>query len=193
GAHQESLIVEGRVLVRGGLVRNPAFTPDGTALVFESDRASFRDLHRVSRAGGEIVRITANEEGNYEPSLSRGGLSFTSSRDGEAEIYRAAADGEDPVRLTSSPGEDLAPRWSPDGARIAFLSARDGTDRVYVMDRDGGGVRRVGKGRSDEERDHTWSSDGKKLAFVARAPGGKARVLVWDSVRDTVTPISDGR
>lgn len=190
--HEEALVVDGRVVTRGRMIRNPAFTADGAALVFESDRASFRDLHRVARAGGEVARLTANEEGNYEPSPDALGITFTSSRDGEAEIYRANADGSGARRLTRSPGDDVAPRSSPDGKRVAFVSARDGVDHVYVMDADGANARRVGIAAADEERDHTWSADGNELAFVARPPGGKARVLVWDAKTGAVTALSHG-
>lgn len=195
--HEESLVVEGHVLARGGLVRNPSWVADGSAIVFESDRASFRDLFRVARTGGEFVRLTANEEGNYEPAPNGRGIVFTSSRDGEAEIYRMGADGQGPERLTRSPGDDLSPRPSPDGNRIAFISGRDGADHVFVMDANGANQRRVrheasGSSASDEEREHTWSSDGRKLAFVARAPRGKARVFVWDAERDVAAPITDG-
>lgn len=190
--HEESLVVGGRVVARGRMVRNPTFSSDGRALVFESDRESFRDLYRVSSSGGDVARLTANEEGNYEPSLDARGMTFTSSRDGEAEIYRANDDGTGARRLTRSPGDDLAPRASSDGKRIAFVSARDGVDHVYVMDADGTNVRRVGAAANDEEREHTWSSDGRKLAFVARAPHGKARVLVWNASTDALTAMSDG-
>jgi TolB protein len=197
GAHEESLVVSGRVLARGRMIRNPSFAVDGSAIVFESDRASFRDLYRVPVTGGEATRLTANEEGNYEPSVDARGMTFTSSRDGEAEIYRADVDGSDARRITRSPGDDVAPRSSPDGKHIAFVSARDGVDHVYVMDVDGTNARRVGVGPADEEREHTWSADGTKLAFVARGPhggagGGKARVLVWDAMTATVTAMSDG-
>ncbi len=197
--HEESLAIrtaEGalRVVARGPMVRSPSFSHDGSTVAFESDRASFRDLYRVSRSGGEVTRLTDDAEGNYEPSWSEGGrtLVFTSSRDGEAEIYRMTADGALPQRLTRSPGDDVAPRPSPDGRTIAFVSARDGVDHVFVMDADGGNVRRVRAPSPDEEREHTWSPDGTRLAFVARAPGGKSRVLVWDRARDAIAAITDG-
>lgn len=199
GAHEESLVVrsaDGRidVLARGAMVRSPSFSPDGASLAFESDRASFRDLYRVARSGGDAIRLTDDREGNYEPSWSDGGraIVFTSSRDGEAEVYRMAADGTAPERLTRSPGDDVAPRPSPDGRSIAFLSARDGVDHVFVMNADGSNVRRVRAATNDEEREHTWSPDGARLAFVAKARNGKSRVLVWDGGRDVIEPITDG-
>ncbi len=198
GGHEEALAVrrvdgEVQVLARGPMVRNPAFAPDGASLAFESDRASFRDLYRVPRSGGDVVRLTDDREGNYEPSFVDGGaLVFTSSRDGEAEIYRMRADGTAPVRLTRSAGDDVAPRPSPDGRLVAFLSARDGVDHVFVMRADGSDVRPVRAATQDEEREHTWSPDGTRLAFVAKSKSGRPRVLVWDRGRDAAFAITDG-
>lgn len=198
-AHEERLVVRepdgaARLLARSRLVRNPAFSPDGRVVAFESDRESFRDLYRVARDGTDERRLTFDPAGSYEPSWADAStLTFTSSRAGDAEIHRMDASGERDVRrLTASPGEDLSPRASPDGARVAFLSARSGADRVFVMDRDGGGARMVHPVADEEEREHTWSPDGRTLAFVGRARGQRARVYVWDVARDAVTAVTDG-
>lgn len=201
GGHAEALVTVD--LVTGarrplapsaGQVRNPVFTPDG-AVVFESAAASFRDLYRA-RAGQAASRLTDDPEGNFEPSVfPDGSLAFTSSRDGDAEIYKMDADGRAPRRLSRSPGEDLTPRVSPDGRRVAFLSTRTGADRIWVMGPEGESPRPVRSraAAGEEEREHTWSPDGQRLALVARAPGGKARIVVWDARSDQISELTDGR
>lgn len=204
GVHSESIVVHDVVAARAvrtvephaQLVRNPALTHDGSRVVFESDLASFRDLYVAdvdgrTVASGSAARLTHDEQGNYEPSWFPDGRSFafTSSRDGQSEIYRSSANGIEARRLTTSPGDDLAPKVSPDGARVAFLSGRAGIDRVFVVAADGSGEARPlrplapGTRAADEEseREHAWSPDGKRVVFVARAPGRKSRILVWSS------------
>ena len=49
-----------------------------------------------------------------------GKIAFTSSHDGNPEIYTMEADGSNQTRLTNNPGNDVSPKWSPDGTRIVF-------------------------------------------------------------------------
>jgi hypothetical protein len=70
-------------------------------------------------------------------------IAFTSSRDGNREIYIMDADGVNPVRLTASGSADAGPAWSPDGTKIAFWSERTGTGDIYTMDSDGSNVVRL--------------------------------------------------
>ena len=63
---------------------------------------------------------------------------FTSSRDGNPEIYVMDADGKNQRRLTHHPADDGLPSWSPDGQKIAFSSYRNGGNiQIFVMDSDG--------------------------------------------------------
>jgi WD40 repeat protein len=69
---------------------------------------------------------------------ANGKLAFTSSRDGNSEIYSMNADGSGLMRLTNDPGADGAPAWSPDGHNILFVSNRSGSDQIWVMTEFGG-------------------------------------------------------
>ena len=50
---------------------------------------------------------------------------FSSTRDGNHEVYSINPDGTGETRLTNDVAVDQAAVWSPDGKRIAFHSTRD--------------------------------------------------------------------
>ena len=93
-----------------------------------------------------------------------GKIVFTSTRDGNSEIYIMNPDGSDQINLSRDNASDSDPVWSPDGAQILFVSDRDGPSDLYVMDSDGSGVRRV-FGSREYRSNPSWSPDGRKIAY----------------------------
>ena len=92
-------------------------------------------------------------------------IAFTSTRDGNSEIYVMNPDGSKQVNLTRHPSRDLAPVWSPTGEHIAFNSNRGGTRDIYIMDANGKNVRKVFRRLAYREYP-VWSPDGRKLAYT---------------------------
>jgi Tol biopolymer transport system component len=100
-----------------------------------------------------------------------GRIAFSSTRDGNAEIYTMNPDGSNVVRLTFNTYVEDEPAWSPDGTRIAYrcFGNPSGNPGICVMNSDGSGQRRLTDGtQADEEP--AWSPDGNSIAF-ARAVG----------------------
>ena len=199
--------VEQLAVVRGGAVaafgpraqavRNPTASADGATVVVEVAVDGRRELVRID-ADGRQTPLTSNPEGNLEPALSPDGttLAFTSSRDGQAEVYRMPAAGGDATRLTSFHKDDWSPRWSADGARLAFLSDREGLQRLYTMASDGSGQARVTDDQdpATTEDQPRFAPRGGALAFLrgraarpvlALADGGAVRTLTPDGMADT--------
>lgn len=193
----------------GAQVRNPSFSPDGRFLVFESSAASFRDIYRLELPAGPLLRLTDNEEGNYEPVYAPDGraIAFVSSRDGNAEVYRMNPDGGDPLRLTSFHLDDWGPQWAPDSQTIAFLSNREQIDRIFLMRPDGGDLRRLTKDRSKapgdgaplgtepHETEPMFAPDGQAIAHGVRSgpQGTGLRITpINGGTGGTVVVLSDG-
>ena len=94
--------------------------------------------------------------GGGESAPAAGKIVFTSSRDGNAEVYVVDADGSGLRRLTDNPASDFFFAWSPDSSHIAFLSNRDGNQDIYVMNADGTGQTNLTKNPADNY-DPAWS------------------------------------
>jgi Tol biopolymer transport system component len=95
-------------------------------------------------------------------------IAFTSTRDGNEEVYVMNADGSGQTNLTNHPASDIFPAWSPDGTKIAFTSGRDFDWEVFVVNADGSSPTNLTNNdnlNSDLEPD--WSPDGTKIAFRA--------------------------
>ncbi|MBK7828137.1 hypothetical protein [Nannocystis sp.] len=192
----------------GAQVRNPSFSPDGRFLVFESSAASFRDIYRLELPAGPLLRLTDNEEGNYEPVYAPDGraIAFVSSRDGNAEVYRMNPDGGEPLRLTSFDLDDWGPQWAPDSQTIAFLSNREQIDRIFLMRPDGGDLRRLTKDRSaapgdgaplgtePHETEPSFAPDGQAIVHGVRSgpKGTGLRVTPLPGAGGTGVALSDG-
>ena len=110
---------------------------------------------------GNPQRLTNNHFTAKNPSWSPDGkrIAFTSSRDGNMEIYVMDADGNNQQNLTNRPHLDWEPSWSPDGKRIAFMSngeggleIKDGNLEIYVMDADGSNQRNLTNNRRHDTR-----------------------------------------
>ena len=91
---------------------------------------------------------------------------FTSTRDGNKEIYVMNSDGSKQVNLTRHRADDFGATWSPDRTQILFVSDRTARVRdLYLMDADGTNVRRVFR-RIKHREQPTWSPDGRSIAYV---------------------------
>ena len=109
-------------------------------------------------------------------------IAFSSSRDGNYEIYVMDDDGGNQRRVTVHRGVDEYPAWSPDGKKIAFVSNRNNVNKdrrqIWVIGADGRNPTRLTDGVVDTHPD--WSPDGTKILYDAHlvpeghnlAPGG---------------------
>jgi len=140
--------------------RNPAWSPAGDRIAFDTTRDSNQDVFAMDVDGGNLDRLTTHPAGDSDPNWAPTGdaLAFTSTRDGADAIYTMNSDGTAQTRRTGlGAGPSRQPAWSPDGTRIVFSGVRGefGFTQLVVITADGtsespsGG----GQGRADYEPD----------------------------------------
>ena len=73
---------------------------------------------------------------DIRPAVSPDGkrVAFTSTRDGNYDIYVMNIDGSNVERVTSGDERDDYPAWHPDSARVVFVGERAGKFDLYMAD-----------------------------------------------------------
>lgn len=164
----------------------PYWSPDGTQLVFQSDRNdSNAEIYTMKANGEEIKRLTFNKFMDETPIWSPDGkhILFCSDRDGNYEVYLMDPDGKNQRNVSNHPAHDGHPNFSPDSKRIIFHSNRNmhpdsarlnpfgknSKHEIFEMDLDGKNVKQI----TIHDRWDTYpdiSPDGKKIAFRRTIP-----------------------
>ncbi|MCG8607237.1 hypothetical protein MJD09_19915, partial [bacterium] len=73
----------------------PAWTPDGTAIIFVSDEAGTNDIASVPSSGGSKARLTEDPMHEFSPAISpdRTTIAFVSNQDGLTRLFTMPAGG----------------------------------------------------------------------------------------------------
>ncbi|HEX9916872.1 MAG TPA: Tol-Pal system beta propeller repeat protein TolB, partial [candidate division Zixibacteria bacterium] len=103
-----------------------------------SDRAGQPQVYIMSAEGGDVRRLTYEDNYNDSPAWSPRGdkIAYVTRLEGEFQICTIDITGENLIRLTSQ-GSSENPHWSPDGLHIVFSSNRSGKHQIYTMNWDG--------------------------------------------------------
>lgn len=163
------------------LLRQPTLSRTDIAFMYGND------LWKVSREGGDAIRLTAGPGIKRGPHFSPDGqwIAFTGEYDGKLNVYVISASGGTPRRVTYHAGPDIVAGWTPDGKNILFASQRDnfanGTLALFTVPAAGGFPAKVPLPIGWEG---SYSPDGKYLAYrPTAAPFGN-----WSHYRGGTSP-----
>jgi hypothetical protein len=173
-------LVIGRRTGSGEVNVGPALSPDGTRVVFlsERDRLSI-DFYLADATNGRIVRKLIDtaadphfeslqflaSAGSWDPKGER--LAMATVRSGRPVLAVIDASDGDVLQEVRFPdlGEIFQPSWSPDGNVIAFSAQVGGFTDLFVHDLTSGQTSRLTNDMFADLQP-VWSPDGKTIAFV---------------------------
>ncbi|MGH9669506.1 MAG: CehA/McbA family metallohydrolase, partial [Terriglobales bacterium] len=130
---------------------SPAWSADGTELVFVSNRGHIYGtggFWRMKAEAGAEAREIYFEETTWKarPEFSPDGKRLVySSYLGRQwnQLWLMPAEGGHPLQLTYGEYDNTAPRWSPDGRHLAFISNRSGKTELWLLELPGGAQRQL--------------------------------------------------
>jgi TolB protein len=125
----------------------PSFSPDGSQMVFESDRTGGQQIYVMPAGGGEPQRISRGTGRYGTPVWSPRGdyIAFTKQEAGRFHIGVMRTNGSEERLLTAS-FLDEGPTWAPNGRVLMFTretAGADGAPAVYSVDISGRNLQRV--------------------------------------------------
>lgn len=203
-------------ITRGsGADHSPRWSPDGSQLVFVSDRDGTANLYLIPADGGEARALTASETGLAHPVWSRGGRSLVC----QSRIMPEALKPEDRENWTA---DDLPESQARSIDRLLFRQwdrwLGDERNHVFLVDTRDGSMTDLTPGLFDappvslaSAHDFDIAPDGSEVVYVKNedpdsamstdhnlylvpAAGGKARVITHSPGLDSQPHYSpDGR
>ncbi len=154
-----------------GDARQPAWSPDGKLIAFQSYREGNWHLWTVAPNGSQLTQLTRGTFDDREPHWSPDGkhIVFASDRGGNYDLWTLELASKKLEQLTRDAANDYNPAWSPDGKRVAFFAGLALGATLQVYDIDSGKTKAV-LNRPIQGTMISWTPDGKALAVPILHP-----------------------
>jgi Tol biopolymer transport system component len=146
------------------------WSPDGSQLVWASNREGARNLYQKAASGtGQDALLLKSDEGKYPNDWSRDGqfilyIERNPKTDNDIWVLPLSGDRQ-PFPYVHTRFDENYARFSPDSKWIAYSSNEPGSYEVYVQPFPATGGRwRVSTGGGNNP---LWRGDGKELFYIA--------------------------
>jgi TolB protein len=173
-----------------GTNTTPAWSPDGTQIVFSSSMLGNPELFVADVNGGRPKRLTiANGAASISPTWNpKTGqtIAFVSDRDGYPQLFLMNSDGTSTTKLDlPDMGYVIDPAWAPNGQLLAFSWRRpSGNYDIYVMDAASQQIVELTRDQARNERP-CWAPDGRHIVFESTRGGTRQ---IWTMLADGSQP-----
>jgi uncharacterized protein YjdB len=142
-------------------------------IVVASSRSGRFQLYSAERSNlAQLRKVMDDPAVASEPAFSPDGsrIAFTSTRDGQAEVYIMDGDGSGAARLTNAPGADGDASFTPDGQAVVYHSQRTPHRQIYMQPITSSDATQLTQEPADNSQP-TVSPDGETIAFVSNREG----------------------
>jgi len=157
---------------------SPAWTVDGSFLVFSAMSGADSSLWRVNALGASKPQRLATLSGYVAyPAIPRSGNRLAYVEIGfhtgiwRIEIPAPGAKAKPPEKFIASTRNDIYPQFSPDGSKVAFGSDRSGSWEIWTCDADGSNPVQLTSLGAPNIGPYDWSPDSSRLTFGANIEG----------------------
>ena len=180
-------------------IEAPNWTPDGKALIYNSNGCMFRiDLEtREIRKIDTGYAIDCNNDHVLSADGTQLAVSHATKEDGKSRIYTLPVDGGTPRLITP-----LAPSylhgWSPDGKTLCYCAERNGEYDIFTIPAEGGVETRLTDAPGlddgaeyDSQGEYIWFNSvrsGLMQAWRMKADGSEQTQMTFDENWNTWFP-----
>src|SRR5258706_8115860 len=163
----------------------PSWSPDGTQIIFGSNRDGHYQIYMMNADGSNQRNISNNSYNDFPSTVpltpSGSTMVFYSDRGGNRQVYTMDTNGNNVHQLTSGSLERFIPNWSSDGSKIGFGQIEsNGDQQIYIMNPDGSNIQQLTSTVGTKNFDPVWTPDGTKIAFNRYPPEGGADIFTMN-------------
>jgi len=150
-----------------GWNEHPQFSPDGSRIVFLSDRDGNLEIYVMNINGTNQTRLTNSEEKETAPRWSPDGSKIAFQREvPEWQLFIMDVNGSNAFQVTEDFQPSIVYNWSHDGTQIVFTGIR-GVE-IYTVNTDGSNSTRLTFSNSHDV-DPSFSPDDSKIVWSNNA------------------------
>ena len=145
--------------------RQPAWSPDGKSIAFQSYRDGGWHIWSVRPDGSNLKQVTSGPFDDREPQYSHDGtrLAFSSDRNGNYDIWVLDLKTGRAMARTNQSSNESMPAWSPDDKEIAYYTDRSNAHAIMAVN--ASGTERMVQAIEGTANAPSWSPDGRQILY----------------------------